>query len=74
MKKEMLQLHAEFCKIFSNSRRLEIFCLLREGELNVNEIAKKLGISKESTSQQLALEIIAIPYFEPNNDPGPQRS
>lgn len=55
MKKEILKLHAEFCKIFSNSRRLEIFCLLRDGELNVNEIAKKLGISKESTSQQLAL-------------------
>ncbi len=55
MKKEILKLHADFCKIFSNSRRLEIFCLLKEGELNVNEIAAKLGISKENTSQHLAL-------------------
>jgi DNA-binding transcriptional ArsR family regulator len=55
MKKEILQLHADFCKIFSNFRRLEIFCLLREGELNVNEIARKLGISKENTSRHLAV-------------------
>ncbi len=55
MKKEILQLHADFCKIFSNSKRLEILCLLREGELTVNEITAKLGIPKPNTSQHLAL-------------------
>ena len=55
MKKEILQLHADFCKIFSNATRLEILCLLREGELTVKELAAKLGIPKENTSQHLAL-------------------
>jgi ArsR family transcriptional regulator len=55
MKKEILELHADFCKIFSNSKRLEILCLLREGELTVNEITEKVGIAKANTSQHLAL-------------------
>jgi ArsR family transcriptional regulator len=55
MKKEILQLHADFCKIFSNAMRLEILCLLREGELTVNEITVKLGVSKPNTSQHLSL-------------------
>ncbi len=55
MKKEILKLHADFCKIFSNPRRLEILCLLRTGELTAGEITEKLGISKANTSQHLAL-------------------
>jgi ArsR family transcriptional regulator len=55
MKKEILKLHADFCKIFSNPTRLEILCLLREGELTVNEMTAKLGIPKTNTSQHLAL-------------------
>jgi DNA-binding transcriptional ArsR family regulator len=46
MKKEILKLHADFCRVFSNPRRLEILCLLKSGELTVNEIAAKLGTSK----------------------------
>ncbi len=45
MKKEILKLHADFCKIFSNPTRLEILCLLREGELTAGEITEKLGVS-----------------------------
>jgi len=55
MKKEILKLHADFCKIFSNPKRLEILCLLRDGELTVNEITAKLGIPKANTSQHLTL-------------------
>lgn len=55
MKKELLKLHADFCKVFSNPTRLEILCLLRSGELTVNEITAKLGIQKSNASQHLAL-------------------
>ncbi len=53
MKKKILKLHAEFCKVFSSSTRLEILCLLRSGELTVSEITEKLGIPKANMSQQL---------------------
>jgi ArsR family transcriptional regulator len=55
MKKEILKLHADFCKIFSNHRRLEILCLLREGELTAGEIKQKMGVSKALASQHLAI-------------------
>ncbi len=55
MKKEILKLHADFCKIFSNPTRLEILCLLRSGELTAGEITEKLGVSKANSSQHLAL-------------------
>jgi ArsR family transcriptional regulator, virulence genes transcriptional regulator len=55
MKKELLQLHADFCKIFSNPRRLEILCLLRDGELTSGQITEELGVTKANASQHLAL-------------------
>lgn len=55
MKKELLELHADFCKIFSNAKRLEILCLLRTGELTVGEITEKIGVSKPNASQHLTL-------------------
>ncbi len=59
MKKEILQLHADFCKIFSNATRLEILFLLRSGEMTVSELTERLGIPKPNTSQQLALMCMA---------------
>ncbi len=55
MKKEVVEFHAEFCKIFSSPKRLEILCLLKEGELTVSAITKKLGLSKANVSQHLTL-------------------
>jgi len=55
MKKEVLEFHSEFCKSFSRPKRLEILCLLKEGELTVTDITKKLGASKANVSQQLSL-------------------
>jgi ArsR family transcriptional regulator len=55
MKKEILKLHADFCKVFSNPTRLEILCLLKSGELTVNELTAKIGIPKSNMSQHLAL-------------------
>ena len=53
MKQKILELHAQFCKIFSNPKRLEILCLLREGELSVADLTEKLGIPKPNVSQHL---------------------
>ena len=39
MKKKTLKLHVDFCKIFSNPRRLKILCLLRSGKLTIGGIA-----------------------------------
>jgi DNA-binding transcriptional ArsR family regulator len=55
MKKEVLEFHADFCKTFSSPIRLEILCLLKEGDLTVDEITKKLGASKANVSQHLSL-------------------
>jgi len=55
MKKEIHEFHAEFCKTFSNPKRLEIMCLLKEGEMTVSDITKKLGISKANMSQHLTV-------------------
>jgi ArsR family transcriptional regulator len=55
MKKEMLEFHAEFCKTFSSPKRLEILCLLKEGEMTVTDITIKLRLPKANVSQHLAL-------------------
>lgn len=55
MKKEVLEFHAEFCKTFSNPKRIEILNLLKGGEVTVGAIAKKLGVSKANVSQHLTV-------------------
>lgn len=55
MKKEVLDFHAGFCRIFSNTRRLEIFLLLQGGEMTVSQIIDKLSVPKASISQHLTL-------------------
>jgi ArsR family transcriptional regulator len=55
MTKKISEFHAEFCKTFSNPKRLEILCLLKEGELNISDITQKLGISKVNASQHLTV-------------------
>jgi len=52
-KKEFYELHAEFCKTFTNPKRIEILDLLREGEMNVTDIQKRIGESISHTSQML---------------------
>lgn len=53
MKKKAVEFHAEFCKAFSSPMRLEILCLLKEGELTVSEITDKLGITRSNVPQYL---------------------
>jgi DNA-binding transcriptional ArsR family regulator len=52
-KEEFYELHADFCKTFTNPKRIEILDLLRKGEMNVTDIQKRIGESKAHTSQML---------------------
>ncbi len=53
--KELYELHAEICKVFSNSTRLEILNLLRNKELSVTELIDKTKLSQANISQHLSI-------------------
>ena len=53
--KELYEIHAEMCKVFSNSTRLEILNLLRNKELSVTELIKKTQLSQSNISQHLSI-------------------
>ena len=53
--KQVFNMHAEVCKTLANPKRLEIIYALKEGELSVGELVKRLGISKANISQHLAI-------------------
>ena len=53
--KELYEIHAEMCKVFSNSTRLEILNLLRDKELSVTELIKKTQLSQANISQHLSI-------------------
>lgn len=53
--KELYELHAEMCKVFSNPTRLEILNLLRGKEMSVTELIKKTELSQANISQHLAI-------------------
>lgn len=50
---KILKFQAQVCKIFSNTKRLEVIELLKAGELTVSDITNALGIAKANTSQHL---------------------
>ncbi len=53
--KELYKLHAEMCKVFSNSTRLEILNLLRNKEMSVTELIAKTKLSQANISQHLSI-------------------
>ncbi len=53
--KEIYELHAEICKVFSNPIRLEILNLLRDSEMSVSELIEKTKLSQVNISQHLAI-------------------
>src|SRR3989344_4775806 len=53
--KEIYKLHAEMCKVFSNSIRLEILELLRDKRLSVTELIDKTKLSQANISQHLSI-------------------
>ncbi|MBS3145839.1 winged helix-turn-helix transcriptional regulator [Candidatus Woesearchaeota archaeon] len=53
--KGLYKIHAEMCKVFSNSTRLEILNLLRDKELSVTELIEKTNLSQANISQHLSI-------------------
>ncbi|MDP3025486.1 MAG: metalloregulator ArsR/SmtB family transcription factor [candidate division Zixibacteria bacterium] len=47
--------HAEMCKVFSHPTRLEIINTLRDKEVTVGELAKKLKLGIGNLSQHLSM-------------------
>jgi len=52
---ELVRLQAEFCKGMAHPKRIQILRTLKNGEKNVNELAKLTGIPQANMSQHLAL-------------------
>jgi ArsR family transcriptional regulator len=55
MDRELSEMHAEICKIFTHSKRLEIINLLRDGEKTVGELVELSDIPQSNISQHLAI-------------------
>ncbi len=55
MGKELYKIHAEMCKVFSNSTRLEILNLLKDKELSVTELTAETKLSQANVSQHLSI-------------------
>ena len=53
--KEVCGLHADMCKVFSHTIRLQILNALREREMGVTELAAQLEVSVGSLSQHLIM-------------------
>ena len=53
--KQLYEIHAEMCKVFSNPTRLEILNLLRDKEMSVTELIGKTKLSQANISQHLAI-------------------
>jgi len=51
--KQIYEIHAEFCKVIANAKRLMIIALLEEGEMSVGDMAEAMGISISNVSQHL---------------------
>jgi len=52
---KVFELHAALCQTLANPVRLRILGLLREGEMSVNEIARRLGVPQANISQHLSV-------------------
>lgn len=55
MEDQIYHYHAEMCKVFSHPKRLELINLLRDGEMNVSDLCRALGLSPGNLSQHLAM-------------------
>ncbi len=51
--KELFELHADICKIFSHAKRLEIMNALKDRELSAGELIERIGLSKANLSQHM---------------------
>jgi ArsR family transcriptional regulator len=55
MDRQIYEMHAKICSIFSNPKRLEIIDLLRDGEKSVGELSGLMDIPQANLSQHLSL-------------------
>jgi ArsR family transcriptional regulator len=55
MEEQIYLYHADMCKVFSHPKRLETINILRDGELTVSDLAKKLEMTVGNLSQHLAM-------------------
>lgn len=53
--REIFELHADICKTFTHSKRLEIINTIRNGEMTASQLLKEINISKANLSQHMAL-------------------
>ena len=54
MDERVFALQANVCKVFSHPKRLEILCLLKDGEKSFSELQTATGLSKANLPQQVA--------------------
>ena len=52
---EIFELHAQFCRVIANPKRLMILALLHHREMSVGELAESIGVPLATISQHLAL-------------------
>ncbi len=52
---KLAELQAEVYRVFSHAKRIQIFWLLMEREMSVNDIADAISASIQNTSQHLRL-------------------
>ncbi|MBW2732303.1 MAG: winged helix-turn-helix transcriptional regulator [Deltaproteobacteria bacterium] len=52
---DIFQLHAAFCRVFSDPKRLRIMWSLQEGEKTVSNLAEIVGCSLPNISQHLRI-------------------
>ena len=53
--RDIYEVHAEMCKVFTNPKRLEILNLLRDKEMSVTDITKRTKLSQVNVSQHLSI-------------------
>ena len=53
--RELYEIHAEICKVFSSPIRLEILNLLRAGGMSVTDLIEKTRLSQANISQHLSI-------------------
>ena len=53
--RDVYEVHAEMCKVFTNPKRLEILNLLRDKEMSVTDITKRTKLSQVNVSQHLSI-------------------
>ncbi len=47
--------HAEMCKVFAHSKRLELINIIRDKEMSAGELGKRLGLIPANLSQHLTM-------------------